>query len=301
MNNITPKTLFHYTDQLGVMGILSSRELWATNAAYLNDSQELVFAYRLFEEVLGARMSKVPSSSLLHRTAEYLIKHLESVSIISNIYVSCFSTKFDDLNQWRSYSGSGNGYMLGINSEVLSKISSTRQGWDLVECYYERTKQEGLILNLLDLFEIALDGVFPYFGPKEVNEGFADRVALAWASRFARSIAPAFKHPAFSEEKEWRLVHFVPQRFGSGAKFRSGRSAITPYMSFALESWYFDPRGNIARRIKNEDSPIEILSTLMLRPHIDADFVSDGFRAFADSVGLSSQLVTTSKLPYRTY
>jgi hypothetical protein len=34
-------TLFHYTTESGLYGILRSQQLWATHYAYMNDSEEL--------------------------------------------------------------------------------------------------------------------------------------------------------------------------------------------------------------------------------------------------------------------
>ena len=184
------------------MSILKDKTLWATNASYLNDAQELVFAYSLLEQVLEARMQRLPSSSLIHVTAEYLLKHLKVTQVVTRTYLVCFSARFDDLNQWRSYCGGGNGYMIGFDVEALAMHPSISRTWKLVECVYGRQKQEQKISDLLDVFEESLEGVFPFFGRGEVNEGFADRAAVIWATRFAREIAPTFKHPAFADEAE---------------------------------------------------------------------------------------------------
>lgn len=36
--------LYHYTSAVGLEGILRSRSLWATDTAFLNDWQEIVYA-----------------------------------------------------------------------------------------------------------------------------------------------------------------------------------------------------------------------------------------------------------------
>jgi hypothetical protein len=44
--------LYHYTDAGGLMGILESQRLWASNAAYLNDPTELLHARSVYREWL---------------------------------------------------------------------------------------------------------------------------------------------------------------------------------------------------------------------------------------------------------
>ena len=36
-----PRWLFHYTDHQGILGIIKTRAIWATEASYLNDSKEI--------------------------------------------------------------------------------------------------------------------------------------------------------------------------------------------------------------------------------------------------------------------
>ena len=47
-----PKSLFHYTTAAGLLGILRESVLWATEARFLNDAQEAVYARDLFVSAL---------------------------------------------------------------------------------------------------------------------------------------------------------------------------------------------------------------------------------------------------------
>ena len=42
-----PSTLFHYTTATGLLGILGSSTLWASDVRFLNDSQEAIYAQDL--------------------------------------------------------------------------------------------------------------------------------------------------------------------------------------------------------------------------------------------------------------
>jgi hypothetical protein len=49
-----PETLYHYTTQDGLLGIIQSRSLWATNVSYMNDSTEFDLFLGLLKDRLYA-------------------------------------------------------------------------------------------------------------------------------------------------------------------------------------------------------------------------------------------------------
>ena len=42
--------LYHYTTQVGLLGIVRNREIWATHTQYLNDSREFSYAVQMVRE-----------------------------------------------------------------------------------------------------------------------------------------------------------------------------------------------------------------------------------------------------------
>ena len=44
--------LYHYTSLKGLRGILSTRQIWATDILYLNDSAEFIFTINLLRTIL---------------------------------------------------------------------------------------------------------------------------------------------------------------------------------------------------------------------------------------------------------
>lgn len=47
LSETPPEILYHYTDQTGLLGIIQSREIWATHHQCLNDTQEFLHAKAL--------------------------------------------------------------------------------------------------------------------------------------------------------------------------------------------------------------------------------------------------------------
>ena len=74
----TPSELLsHYTDDGGFKGIIENKEIWMTNALHLNDSEELLFAFRLardharrLEEELLKRQEEEYNLESLHQEIE---------------------------------------------------------------------------------------------------------------------------------------------------------------------------------------------------------------------------------------
>jgi len=48
-----PPMLYHYTTAAGLIGIVGSQRLWATNARFLNDPSEIRYALRVISDTVG--------------------------------------------------------------------------------------------------------------------------------------------------------------------------------------------------------------------------------------------------------
>src|SRR5579859_5166405 len=51
-----PRTLYHYTTQSGLLGIIQSGEIWATHTQYLNDQKEYRHATELVASIIAQRL-----------------------------------------------------------------------------------------------------------------------------------------------------------------------------------------------------------------------------------------------------
>lgn len=105
-----PPYLFHYTTGGGLLGMLKTQKLWASDAACLNDSTELGYAADVIASVMQSSnwpdfQSEVAQRFLSRGSAELVI-NLQS-SPYWTVHVVCFSEDGDLLSQWRGYAGSG--------------------------------------------------------------------------------------------------------------------------------------------------------------------------------------------------
>jgi hypothetical protein len=142
--------LFHYTTGGGLLGILESRSLWGTHAAYLNDAQETTYGLDNVLRELEAMSSqlKIPKElnddaiwppAAKHPVVRWVVTELMIGSVLqlakdrvtllrqnAGPFVACLSKEGDQLSQWRGYSGDG-GYAIRFDSNALQESVKANQ------------------------------------------------------------------------------------------------------------------------------------------------------------------------------
>lgn len=217
-------TLYHYTDQIGFMGIFLNQELWASKIQYLNDEKEYNLALNLAESYLNKLIKKTEDRALKVRLEYYLgiTPYIKN----TNVCACSLTENGDLLSQWRGYSRTLGGYSIGFNTFALEPFIRL-QGFELVQCIYDPKKQENQISEMIDKMvsdfnheeepDYKMD---PYY---ESGDVFLERLA---------KIAPTLKDVSFAEEAEWRILATV--NFEK-LEFRAGRSMLTPYCRISLD------------------------------------------------------------------
>jgi hypothetical protein len=135
-----PVTLYHYTDDNGLEGILRNQEIWATHYKCLNDTSELMSGEQHVEQVLPT-IPDTLSDDLERLFAKVVCeRYLDRprVSIVET-FVASFSLEADSLPQWRAYGADGHGYAIGfafaptangeIGGDVLPRLHSSK--WEV--------------------------------------------------------------------------------------------------------------------------------------------------------------------------
>src|ERR1700730_3543868 len=204
-NPIPSCPLYHYTTGNGLIEIIKSGELWATQVACLNDSSELFYPIELLRSKVN-NMSRSPISL----EAGFLLKQIEQGLSTPTIdtegrFLACFSEDGDDLSQWRAYGGGEGGYAIEFDHLHLRHNQPPTTILGKVEY---REKQQSMFLDdlLNNCIAFFFDGVNKKRAPS-IEE---------WASEFLQYFAnlsivfaPFIKHPKFAGEREWRLVYHL--------------------------------------------------------------------------------------------
>ena len=213
--------LYHYTDANGLLGILQEKELWASNALYLNDAREVAHGMNLLSEEIKGLLSVAVS---LPKELKEAIEDWQESSrdAVGGPLVISFSEHPDQLSQWRAYCRGGSGFSIGFGLGDLEYASSASQ-FRLVKCVYAPSEQAELIGAVVRYLRLG------FHHKKAFKLGF-----LAFYQRLAQkafAVLLALKHEGFREEQEWRLISLDSQL---PLRFRPGRFGIVPYCAVPL-------------------------------------------------------------------
>jgi len=245
-----PKQLSHYTTANGLLGIVQSNSLWATNARFLNDFSELKYGADLFREVLEESKTAIQDTLCSeHRLLERVSAHSMVAEIPSN-FVVCLSENANQLSQWRAYGADGTGYSIGFDANSIRQLRWTHSRCLLLfKVCYQRDRQKELLRKLLDKFFSRIK-----------DEGVAElKLFSSFLLARLQDYLVSFKNSAFQEEGEWRLVHTIPiPTHQKDLEFRVTGGLIVPYHVLKpagsdflpIESIYQGPR--VAPEISEE-------------------------------------------------
>ncbi|RJP55543.1 MAG: DUF2971 domain-containing protein [Anaerolineaceae bacterium] len=198
--------IYHYTTISGIIGIITHRELWASDCQFLNDGAELSYAKDIyFAEI--QKLNLPPLEDGGYRIAGHSLLYFR-------MFVACFCEDGDLLSQWRGY-GADQGYALGFDIEKLRSLNIG----EVVPVQYG-------IANPAEFFSKEIrDAAQPTAHP-----GVVEWHTSEWLlPRLAR-----VKHPSFSEEREWRILKqetlFDLSAQNPPTQFRSSSMGPIPYL-----------------------------------------------------------------------
>jgi hypothetical protein len=238
-----PEQIYHYGRAEGLLSILASQCFWATEAHYLNDASELHYSNGIVRETVGTMTTGAASAAV----RRFLAGLLPSTSEIGGraVYTVSFSEDGDILSQWRAYAGT-TGYAIGLAT----------QWWDLPEApgeslgrwpgplrlrkvVYAEEEQRQMIQSLLEPACMTLAQAAEEFGEARTIEVCEPRLRQH-VTDYLHLLSPCLKHPAFGEEREWRVIYMpdTPHRpvevAASEVRFRSSAIGLVPYVTLPL-------------------------------------------------------------------
>jgi len=235
VSQASPKVLWHYTDLNGMMGILRTQTLRASDISLLNDGEE----YRLGINFITSYIS----SKFLHdyfpnnSNEEKYKKHIgEIIRQLNNMlysrdfaygkYVVSLSGSGDQLSQWRGYAN--NGYAIGFKYDELKRnIENTPELNNRAMGDVFELRKIDYISSLDDLinvekFNSLFDSIARALNDDErVNGRFFD----PYFDHYLPLYSSYVKHKGFEEEDEYRILvgsnrtpaGYSPTKFGPRA------------------------------------------------------------------------------------
>lgn len=208
MENIPRSSRFgHYTSVESALKIISSSSLWLRKSSLMNDFSEIDFGLSLLRDAKYPLNKHYPVPGDIETPIDALVSAYNSFckhSPVSSgsVYLSSFC-EFDEhdltfgrLSMWRAYA-SKNGCALIFNQDVFSEderfpVISTPVEYTNSDIFFETFIVPictGLQKNVESFSTMPAEHIFQI------------------TNRMLQLGCLSLKHPAFSEEKEWRIVN----------------------------------------------------------------------------------------------
>jgi hypothetical protein len=271
----------HYTSQLGLMGIVTQKKLWATNINFLNDAHEFLHAIQLIKDLIKESSKNFPTDRSGYSTYRSFIEKVEDElsklekNVSETIFTMSFSEKTDLLSQWRGYCPANNGFCLVFNlDEIFQAIKSKYPNSYLKDCVYKNADKQKELRTILNTHWHRYSAKH---SPREKVKVLND------LSKAIMLLASYFKHPSFSEEAERRIIINLENSKDSNLKFREGKFTLIPYLEL--------------------DIPIGDLKKVYLGPTANTELAKRAAQMFLKNNLSNSKVltITVSKTPYRPW
>lgn len=231
-----PQTLFHYTNDSGLHGILESGEIRLSNIFSLNDPSEISHGLShaitiLNEEVLNGTPQARKFASKFSQFCQ------GDLSKSAYFFVCSFSTNKHDLGQWRAYADNGQGYALEFEANPLAASFAKLDGG----ADEHRNNTFHMRYNDDEIREIHRQLIAPCIPlislPSErqcndlsVNDYLTHLGAIL--SMYALETALYFKHEAYQNESEFRFLEIFGRHEDPQVKWRARLNELVAYRDF---------------------------------------------------------------------
>src|SRR4051794_1170002 len=110
-----PDQLWHYTSMHGMHAVLEHGEMYATDARFLNDREELIHAAKFADQLIQRQPYPQVVIDFVRQHVADWFRILLSLKNPYRKYVTCFSSRRDDLSQWRAYGAGSAGASLAFD------------------------------------------------------------------------------------------------------------------------------------------------------------------------------------------
>jgi hypothetical protein len=233
LNTNPDRILYHYSSLDGLLGIVRSKSLWASNIYYFNDASEITYASDILKKVISDSKKSVYENQ--GRFLDEFSNWLDTFShTIHQYFVFSLTEEGNLLSQWRGCTPKGKGMSIGFEpKELVRKVEN--RGLKIVKCVYEIPDQKGLAEELLERMIITFDNERQHYENKPHPPRRKYRGLLEKFREKILQIFSVIKNPSFCEEQEWRIISKYYARFTiPEIKYREGISMLVPYIEIDI-------------------------------------------------------------------
>jgi hypothetical protein len=241
-NTIT-ETLYHYTNVVGMRGILESESIWFTDFRHLNDPSEIIHGIDMCHDVIRNLKTGADGRVALFLDCLADMMSPTNFSRALEYFIGSFSRARDDLGQWRAYADNGRGVAIGFAPHLFG-----------IENMVDQKPDEVAFVNpvIYDVAQVCNRHATAIEEAAEMFLGTANAypellankdIGISFMQDFARAVIASpliwncltSKHPAYAHEQEVRLVMLgLHDRLQPFIKNRTRGSEIVPYIPYKM-------------------------------------------------------------------
>jgi hypothetical protein len=238
MNSMPPPpVIYHYTNDVGLKGILESGTAWLTDMFDLNDPSEVRHGFSHAVNILNARAASGPPESKLFARQFEAFNAEGGIQAAAHYFVCSFSANGDDLGQWRAYADNGRGYALGFDAKVIEDGYTKKDGAPIANnsTFYVKYDDK----QLAGLQRRIIDTAFPLISlprgrnlASEAIRGYMSNLSILVLLHCLRA-SLFFKHEAYRNEQEYRFMQLHRADIAApDVKLRARRHSLVKYREF---------------------------------------------------------------------
>lgn len=317
--------LLHYTSVAGLLGILDTQSLRATNSAFLNDSSEinLFFDTRLTALLELAIRTELATDSQLQALPQFNLNPEETnqaiaqyaadlaVSIrttthrLNKPYIACFSAPANDrvrndglLSQWRAY-GKDGGYCLVFNSSKLEQLFITEatsfwyQHAQWGDVHYHQDEDD--LTNAEPEIQEAEEQLRRSIG-KFIKNQSAEELESIFEP--VSTLSCLFKHWGFHEEREVRIIAIPPTQELTLVGRANGEARPVRQLKNFIRGGTPVPHLDLFSRQGKEESNRSLpITKIIIGPHQQSKLRKDSVEEILRAKDIAAEVVI-SRIPY---
>lgn len=199
----------HYTSAENAVRIIRGKQFWLRNVRCMNDYSEVQHGISQILSVFHAEDSKrrdrllALCDRIAPGSAAAAIRAFDGWKgeLPAGAFIGCLSDhdpndQLGRLSMWRAY-GNGAGVAIVMNNTPFVAETDELKAWSLPVLYLADGEFSEAIDRCLDNIEANLESI------KHLNGSSITDIVFWWLIFLSVSL----KHPAFKEEKEWRVVY----------------------------------------------------------------------------------------------
>lgn len=277
--------LYHYCSTEAFHSIVTSKSVWLSALSLSNDTTEGAL-------VLETVCAFLEELEIGDRDIEAFRKQYKRVADETLVLGFCMSKERDLLSQWRGYADGGRGVAIGFSEDELvhSLPGGKLGGLPVYAATPARYTDKNATIDPIfeQIYELHGKGALvPFLRPTEVRLPADPPNAWGILQRVFRQIAMvshSYKHPAFEEEQEIRLIAQLDSSLHCDdgirlCRFRPVGGRLVPYLPVQID-------------------PSTVQSVTLGPQHTTP---REYVQAFLSGAGCERASVERSRVPYRSH